>query len=395
VNSTTANDQWADGEWGGRAGAALNNGGFVVVWSSDTGNVTNLTDVLAQRYDASGAEVGSAFRVNATQANMQTDASVTTLANGNFVVTWSALGQDGSGFGVYGQIYTQAGATVGGEFRLNTTTSNSQNHASVTALSDGGFVAVWTNEFSDARLFDVYARRFNDSGTAIDTPSGTPVNTNNFQIGTVNTNDQNDPVVTALENGRYVVTWSSWGQDGDDWGVYGRVYDANGNGVGSSDFRVNTTTSDAQHYSASDLLESGGFVVTWSSFDQDGDGYGVYFQRFDSSGNKLGGEVRANTTTDFSQVYSSVVGLGDGNFLVTWQSTGQDVLNGSGSGIYAREFNADGSAASGEFRINQTTALSQKHPHLIELSGGDVVAIWSGNGPGDSEGVFARILDYG
>ncbi len=132
-------------------------GDFVVAWSR-----SGLNGVMAQRYDASGAEVGSAFRVNATQANMQNDASVTTLANGNFVVTWSSLAQDGSGFGVFGQIYTQAGATVGGEFRLNTTTSNSQNHASVTALSDGGFVAVWTNEFADARLFDVYARRFNE-----------------------------------------------------------------------------------------------------------------------------------------------------------------------------------------------------------------------------------------
>jgi len=37
-----------------------------------------------------------------------------------------------------------------------------------------------------------------------------------------------DASVTGLSNGGFVVTWDSNGQDSDDWGVYGQRYDADG-----------------------------------------------------------------------------------------------------------------------------------------------------------------------
>lgn len=51
------------------------------------------------------------------------------------------------------------------------------------------------------------------------------------RINTYTTSDQSGSSVAALKNGGFVVTWSSNGQDGDRYGIYGKRYDANGNEV--------------------------------------------------------------------------------------------------------------------------------------------------------------------
>ena len=49
----------------------------------------------------------------------------------------------------------------------------------------------------------------------------------------------------------------------------------------------------------------------------------------------------------------------DGDFVVAWQSDGQD---GSGSGIYAQRYNAAGVAQGAEFRVNTFTTNNQRVP---------------------------------
>ena len=51
---------------------------------------------------------------------------MTALSDGGFVVTWTSDGQDGSGYGVYGQRYSSTGAAVGSEFQVNTATLHDQ-----------------------------------------------------------------------------------------------------------------------------------------------------------------------------------------------------------------------------------------------------------------------------
>ncbi|MEQ1670666.1 MAG: hypothetical protein ABL893_07405, partial [Hyphomicrobium sp.] len=67
--------------------------------------------------DLTPTPIGNDIQVNTTTANDQLYSSVTALADGGFVVTWTSLGQDGSGWGIYGQRYTAAGAASGPEFQ--------------------------------------------------------------------------------------------------------------------------------------------------------------------------------------------------------------------------------------------------------------------------------------
>ena len=83
--------------------------------------------------------VGSEFQI--ATPNGQTQSSVTTLADGGFVVTWSS--GDGDQVGVFGQRFEASGNAAGTEFQINTYTTIFQSQPSVTSLSDGGFVVTW------------------------------------------------------------------------------------------------------------------------------------------------------------------------------------------------------------------------------------------------------------
>ena len=115
----------------------------MVTWHSSDQDGDSL-GVFGQRYDATGASIGSEFQINTFTLGPQYYPSVAPLSNGGFVVTWQSYGQTGSGHKVFGQRYDASGASVGSEFQVNTHISNNQHEASVAALSDGGFVVTWS-----------------------------------------------------------------------------------------------------------------------------------------------------------------------------------------------------------------------------------------------------------
>jgi hypothetical protein len=73
--------------------------------------------------------------------------------------------------------------------------------------------------------------------------------------------------------------WGSNGQDGSSYGVYGQRFDSNGGKVGS-EFQVNTWTPDHQGVPSITSLLNGGFVVVWNSYRQDGPDWGVFGRIF-------------------------------------------------------------------------------------------------------------------
>ncbi len=93
-------------------------------------------------------------------------------------------------------------------------------------------------------------------------------------------------------------------------------------------------------------LSDGGFVVTYEVQFLEGDSWGVYAQRYDASGNKVGSETQINTYTTDSQSQSVAVALenpapGDSEYVIVWHSYAQD---GDVQGIYARQYNGDGNS---------------------------------------------------
>ncbi len=94
---------------------------------------------------APGDSLGPEFRVNTHTTGVQVGPSIVADDDGDFVIAWSSLGQDGSGYGIYAQRYATNGTPQGAEFRVNTFTTNSQVNASVAMDADGDFVIAWNS----------------------------------------------------------------------------------------------------------------------------------------------------------------------------------------------------------------------------------------------------------
>jgi hypothetical protein len=312
VNTYTSDNQ------GYPAITALSDGGWLVSWFSTPHGSTSYDsayDIHQNRFDADGDLVGSETQVNSYTTGTQQFESVTGLADGGWVVTWTGQGA-GDTDGLFMQRYDAAGATVGSQTLVNTTTVGSQKtdygQASVAALGDGGWVVTWYGQGATDTA-GVHQQRYDADGD--------PVGTETL-VNATTTGDQITPAITALEDGGWIVTWSGTGV-GDTAGIYMQRYDADGDPVGSETL-VNTYTTNSQTLPTTTALSDGGWVVVWVSSGQDGSSNGIFAQAYDSDGNAVGGEVQINTTTASDQTQPSVIGLDEGGFVVTWKSSGQD-----------------------------------------------------------------------
>jgi hypothetical protein len=150
-----------------------------------------------------------------------------------------------------------------------------------------------------------------------------------------------------------VIAWASYLQDGSGYGLYMQRYNASGVAQGV-ETRVNTVTANSQFQASVAAVAGGGFVVTWTSDQQDGSGFGIYAQRYDASGVAQGGETRINTTTSDAQLAPSAAGLPGDGYVIAWQSNLQD---GSDYGVYAQRF-VGGLAATEQVALNLKGSLS-------------------------------------
>ena len=77
---------------------------------------------------------------------------------------------------------------------------------------------------------------------------------------------------------------NSGSRGGSSQDVFGQIYNASGVAVGD-EFLVNTYISSSQYEPSVATLKDGGFVISWWG-NGNGDGTGVYGQRYDAQGNK-------------------------------------------------------------------------------------------------------------
>ena len=210
----------------------------------------------------------------------------------------------------------------------------------------------------------------------------------NSVVNTDVSSNPRDPSVAAIDGG-YVVTWSSYGQDGSDSGVYAQRYSSDGTRQGD-ETQVNTYVTFSQNFPSVAAID-GGYVVTWSSFGQDGSGYGVYAQRYLSDGTRQGHETQVNTYVTGNQYDSSVAAI-DGGYIVTW--TSQKNQDGSGFGVYSQRYLSDGTRQGHETQVNTYVTDTQYDSSVAAIDGGYIVTWTSLNQDGSGYGVVRRHIKW-
>jgi hypothetical protein len=349
-------------------------GNFVVVFHSELQD-GNYAGIFARRYEATGAAAGPEVQVNTFTTNGQFNPAVASDAAGNFVVAWESFGQDGSDMGIFGQRFDAAGAPRGAEFRVNTHTPDDQDAAAVASDASGNFVVVWQSRTQDGSQYGVFAQRYDAAGA----PRG-----GEFRVNTTTGQSQLGPQVASDANGNFVVVWQS--PDGYGYGIFAQRYASSGAPLGV-EFRVNGYTSYTQGRPDVASGPAGDFVVTWISLHDEHD-FGVFAQRFDAQGSPQGAELHVNTFTTGTQTAPRVAMDSAGNVVIVWEGAGQD---GSGQGVFAQRYDASGAVRGAEFRVNPFTTGDQGEPEVARDATGNFTVVWTSAGQdGSGYGGFGQ-----
>ena len=214
-----------------------------------------------------------------------------------------------------------------------------------------------------------------------------------FRVNTYTTGSQ-EPLwfgraTAATPNGDFVAVWMSATQDGSSNGIFGQRYDAGGVPRGP-EFRVNTYTTGGQLTPTVAVGGGGDFVVAWQSAGQDGSGYGIFAQRYAATGPPVGGEFLVNTVNAGDQTSPAAGVDAAGNFTIVWSGGATNV------DVFGQRFDAAGNRRGAEFRVNSYTTNAQRAPSIDVDGSGNYVVAWESFGqiPGSSSPeVFAQRLD--
>jgi hypothetical protein len=362
-------------------------GDFVVVWTDSSREINGGRGIWGVRFNSAGAVLGTDFHVNTYTTSIQHRAQVAIESNGDFVVVWQSFTQAQAGtYTIFGQRFTSAGAPIGIEFQVQSSTAFYSWQPKIASDGDGDFVVVWESSFGDASFGSVFARRFNSSGS----PLGI-----DFMVNTFTPQKQGNPVVAADADGDFVIAWESFNQIvSSGYDVFAKRFNSAG-AVLATEFKVNTYTANNQAVPAVAADADGDFVAAWHSLHQDGDDMGIFARRFNSSGIGQATEFMVNTYTVNYQRKPNIAADDGGDFVVTWENRFRD---GSYEGTFARRVTASG-AFGPEFQVNSYTFSGQNQTEGLFSSqavdfdaDGDFVVVWFNEEPqdGSGAGVFAQ-----
>jgi Ca2+-binding RTX toxin-like protein len=356
VNADTEGSQF------GPAVTTLADGHILVTWNSndvpDPDRFTYPLDVEGRILNADGTGASADFIVNTTLYGNQSGAAPIALQDGRAFVTWSSYNPDGGIYDTYGRFLNADGTATAPDFIIQP----NQSGASATALDDGRILLTWTSD-------DVHARILNADGS----PGGS-----DFIVNSTTEGDQQVFSVTALPDGGAFFVWATY-DIATGYDLYGRVLGADGT-MSEPDFIVNSAHGLTEFYPDVTALEDGRVLVTWTSSDltsNSGDIHGRILT-FDHmiDGTPMKDVITGSDGYDVINGYGGDDSLtggggndylygGDGNDLL-WGNAGPDTLDGGpGADTFA------GGAGVDIVRYDNSAAAVHVDLALNTASGGD------------------------
>jgi hypothetical protein len=213
-------------------------------------------------------------------------------------------------------------------------------------------------------------------GTFSNTTNGSIVlnstNSSTFQVNTVTTsNNQDEPSVGMDSSGNFVVAWESEESGGTDYQIKAKAFWANGS-VRTSDFVVNTNSTNEQRYPSVAMLSGGDYIIAWRDLRDSGSSLSdAYVKLFYANGTNRTGDVRVNSNTTNSQDFPVVAANSSGDFVVAWY----DTRSGSAA-LFAKTFYANGTNKTNDFRVDDTTSVLSDVPAIAMDPNGNFAIAW-------------------
>ncbi|WP_337014687.1 beta strand repeat-containing protein [Leclercia sp. AS011] len=318
--------------------ATLADGGYIVTWYISGGD-----GIYVQRFDNTGVAVSNTLPLAVPGSYSNASPQITVLDNGGYVVTWQAY--TSGDYHIYVQQFDATG-TGSSPVVLDGITGNSSSYETqpqITALTGGGYVVTWSGFDYNSSNYDssTWVQQFDATGAKV----GTAVELDGLSNGS-NGGNYTYPYVAALADGGYAITWMEYDTTNGSWDytVYVQQFTAGGSKVGAAvqlDAPHNNTSNNYDENPRITALGDGGYVVTWMG--NNGSSPDIYVQKFNASGVAVGDIVRMEASGGAIDQFPQVTAVGvDGEYMVTWYAFNP------ASGmfdfrLYVQKFNADGS----------------------------------------------------
>lgn len=148
-------------------------------------------------------------------------------------------------------------------------------------------LVVWEADFLDGSLYGIYGSLISPQGEVVGP----------FKINHYTEHDQREPTVAGGVRGEALVVWSSYGQDGDRGGIFGRLVkprvrsaDLPQDNLGEEIEITEVREGHQQHPKV--LADSGGFWVAWETMGGNGMSRGLSVRRLGMDGRPVATEIQ-------------------------------------------------------------------------------------------------------
>jgi hypothetical protein len=294
--------------------AADGNGSFLVAWTEEEAP-RGKANIIVRRFDRAGQPLGARIQANAPHRRSRLYDSVLAVGpDGRFAVAWTANVNLNSHAHSMARIFSAKGKPLSAQFILREGSSGIDTNqifsrpVAVGLKADGnlvaqvqddvgpfsiktylGFYDFRGNTLSERALTDVHfiETRGADFAMAVDgsmiatwsewdlvaqrfAPDGTPRG-EKFKVGQQKgvESGQIRPQIAMVAGGTFVIVWHEWERDGDEGGVFGRVFSANGRPL-SGDLQISTTSAGDQYRLSIAAARQGAVVAVWRQLDSEG-----------------------------------------------------------------------------------------------------------------------------
>jgi serine protease len=326
-------------------------------------------DVAILWSDAGRGDAEFIARYNAAGQALQSDewyvgldaVDVAVSGNGSYAILYNST--DGSEEGVFVTVYNRSGSVIVPKFRVNDTTVGRQSPQAIAMNANGQFVVTWLHNPTNAML----VKRFNANGTAV--MPETLVQTAGPTIVMFD---------AAIDNAaNFTVTWSQLNPS-SLFDVYAKRYSSTGSALGSAFLVNNYTTHHQISPQIAMSGTTGAFVIVWTSWGQaSGSAWSVHGRRFNGSGAALGSEFQISTQTSELQEFLSVAMASNGSFMATWTDDNRSADPSSVPHVLGRSYDPNGVPYSAPFNISLVIASTHSwFPYVTMSPSGDALVSW-------------------
>jgi len=351
-------------------------GGAIVVWSSYFTSQGRSNDILARRLDPNGEPAGDEFQVNAAGAGNQTEPAVAMSRGGDFVVVWHGPGLEEED--IFLRLFDSDGRPQSDEMLVNLAAAGRQVYPAVAADAAGRFVVAWESQTAeeDVERTCIRAQLFDPNGAGL----GPEIVVHDDEA------DNRYPDVAMNGRGGFAATWL---RERSVSSVMARLFDANGIPVCEA-FEVSTVALASLTRPSIAMNAAGGFVIVWDGDPNRASADDIHARIFDPNGTPRTGQFIVNTLTEGAQQWPQVATSDANEFVVVWQHETDDP--NVATDILARRLGAAGPAGE-PFQLNAHVLDKQRYPDVATRGDGAFVATWESNGQdGSGYGIFAHLV---